>query len=216
MASSSVKYEYDPRTGSYYRVSPPIDPVGRIDFQRVPLDRQGYTRQGRYFGTGAPLYEWYDDESGKTFHTRASTRAEAKAHFENVRKNLVEYGGYNPMARRRSHRRYYTNPSRSSSKSSGLSDGAKLAIVVGGLGVVAGIGYLIYQNQSSSSQTAAGGAGGNTTSPSYPTTLGPGGSSTALPAAGTTQSTSGSADQTGTDYEAGPGENAPLVPTAGA
>lgn len=33
---------------------------GRIQLRRVPLNSGGYTAQGRYFGTGAPLYLYYN------------------------------------------------------------------------------------------------------------------------------------------------------------
>jgi hypothetical protein len=65
-----------------------------------------------------------------------------------------------------------------------MSDGMKIALAVGGLAAVSGIGYYLYSRSQSAATASAGGA---TTSPSYPTTLGPGGSSGALgPAAGTT------------------------------
>lgn len=109
------------------------------------------------------------------------------------------------------------NPrSRAPKKSSGISDGTKLALVVGGLAAVAGIGYLVYQSQSSSTAAGTGGA----TSGAQATTLGPAGSSSALgPAAGTSggmQPTAGVTDTSPTEYEAGAGSDAPLVPTVSA
>jgi hypothetical protein len=99
------------------------------------------------------------------------------------------------MARRARARRYYRNPP--SSKSSGMSDGAKIALTVGGVAALAGIGYLIYKSTSSSS------ASNTLTSGTQSTTLGPGGSSTPLPTATSSN-----------DFEAGVGTDAPLVPTA--
>jgi hypothetical protein len=154
----AVRFELDPRTGSYNRVSPPVAPLGRIDFQRVRLDRNGYTWEGKYFGSGAPVYEWYDEESGRTFTTRAGSRAEAKAHFEKVRKGLLEYGGNNPMRRRKSSR----------SSSSGLSTGQKVAIAAAGAAVLFVVGSVIMSSTASASTTsgptgatgATGGTGG--------------------------------------------------------
>lgn len=148
MATNPVKYEWEPRSGRYERVTPPVAPVGRIDFQRVPLDRQGYTKRGEYFGTGAPLYVWYDDESQKDYWTRASSRAEAKAHFEKIRRGLVEYGGYNP-SRRPPMTRSRRNPAKSSGP--GISN-ETIAILGVGAAVVGVVGYLIYQNSQAQAQ----------------------------------------------------------------
>ena len=63
------------------------------------------------------------------------------------------------MARRRSARRprYFKNPPQS--KSSGMSDGAKIALAVVGVAVVGGVGYYLY-SQSQNQATASGGGGG--------------------------------------------------------
>lgn len=101
-------------------------------------------------------------------------------------------------------RRYYRNPPRSkSSGMSGMSDGAKVALAVGGVAVLAGIGYLVYKSTSSSSSSSS-----TLTSGAQTTTLGPGGSNVPLPGAGA------GTDTTPTQYEAGAGPDAPLVPTA--
>jgi hypothetical protein len=57
----------------------PADFTGKFYLARVPLDRGGYTPRGRYFGVGAPLFEYYSD--GYEFHDeiRARDRKAAKA-----------------------------------------------------------------------------------------------------------------------------------------
>lgn len=40
------------------------EPEGTITVRRSPIDRQGYDRNGTYFGTGAPLF-WIADEGGE-------------------------------------------------------------------------------------------------------------------------------------------------------
>ena len=81
------------------------------------------------------------------------------------------------------------------------------ALVVGGLVVLAGVGYYFYSQSQSSATAAAGGGGssgsGTLTGPSQTNVLGSGGSTTAL---GPVASTN--------DYEAGSGTDAPLIPTA--
>jgi hypothetical protein len=185
------RYEYAPVTGRYEQVDPPEPPrTGRLDFHRVPLDRQGYTKQGRYFGTGAPLYSWYDDETGKEHFTRASSRDEARREFLKIRSKGAE-----------SMRRSRRNPT---------SDKEHLrntALVVGGLVVLAGVGYYFYSQSQSSTTAAAGGGGGGSgtlTGPSQTNVLGSGGSSSAL----------GPAASSSNDFEAGSGTDAPLIPTA--
>jgi len=42
--------------------------------ERVRLDRQGYTRGGQYYGTGAPLYRVSDDEGNETVVRAASSK----------------------------------------------------------------------------------------------------------------------------------------------
>jgi hypothetical protein len=178
-AANPVQYDYSERTGRYERVSPPVPPVGRIDFHRIPLNQGGYDRRGEYFGQGAPLYEWYDEESQRSYFTRASSRAQAKTYFENVRRHLVEYGGHgwwgqknpgkgNPM------RTYQGNP---------ISDGQKIAIGAAAVAVLGLVGYFIYQQTSSSSSQAAAGSGGGTiSSGQQPYQLGTS-TSTSMPAA---------------------------------
>ncbi len=69
------------------------DKIMRIVVRRVHLDRGGYTKSGRYYGTGPRLYECDLEESpGKcpvaSFETRASdpskARELAKAHFQKI------------------------------------------------------------------------------------------------------------------------------------
>lgn len=80
------------------------------------------------------------------------------------------------------------------SKSSGMSDGTKVALAIGGAALLAGIGYLVYKSTSSSSSSTL-------TSGNQSTLLGPGGSTTPL----------GSGNQ----FEAAAGQDAPLVATGG-
>jgi hypothetical protein len=82
------------------------------------------------------------------------------------------------------------------SKSSGMSDGTKVALAIGGAALLAGIGYLVYKSTSSSSSSSS-----TLTSGNQSTLLGPGGSTTPL----------GSGNQ----FEAAAGTDAPLVPTGG-
>lgn len=57
--------------------SNPSAPTAAFDLRRVQLDRDGYTLGGRYFGRGAPLYE-YDDGGRVQGFIRAVDRAAAK------------------------------------------------------------------------------------------------------------------------------------------
>lgn len=61
----------------------------KFELRRVRLDRGGYTSNGRYFGQGAPLYEYCGEVEGLTIrgepsvrlrcdHVRAYSRDEAK------------------------------------------------------------------------------------------------------------------------------------------
>src|SRR5271167_976063 len=82
-------------------------------------------------------------------------------------------------------RRYYTmNPPK---KSAGLSDGTKIAIGLGVLALVGGVGYYLYSQ--SQTQTTAGGAGagsgtgGTISSGDQPYQLGPVPAAPGLPAA---------------------------------
>ncbi len=53
-------------------------PKFKIYLERVPLDRGGYDKRGRYWGVGAPLYRYSDDSGAVDGYVRASSRAEAK------------------------------------------------------------------------------------------------------------------------------------------
>lgn len=62
-------------TNVYYRGE---SPDRSIRVRRLYLDRGGYTRDGRYFGLGAPLYEAYDAEEGRySEEVRAWSRDDA-------------------------------------------------------------------------------------------------------------------------------------------
>lgn len=89
------------------------------------------------------------------------------------------------------------------SKSSGMSDGTKIALALVGAAALGGIGYLIYKSTSAGSSTL--------TSGNQSTLLGPAGSSGALaPAA---QIGGITAPLPTNQYEAGPGATDPLVAT---
>lgn len=49
----------------------------KINIRRERLNHGGYTRSGHYFGTGAPLFQIEDDETGRTLYIRARDRAAA-------------------------------------------------------------------------------------------------------------------------------------------
>lgn len=55
----------------------------KLYLERVPLNSGGYTKSGRYFGVGAPLFRVIDDETGQYEYVRAANRAAAKAQFPN-------------------------------------------------------------------------------------------------------------------------------------
>jgi hypothetical protein len=55
------------------------EPQFDIYLERVPLNRGGYDRRGRYWGVGAPLYRYYDDVGAIDGYVRAHSREEAKA-----------------------------------------------------------------------------------------------------------------------------------------
>jgi hypothetical protein len=73
----------------------------RYALSRVYLNSQGYDRDGRYYGAGAPLY-WYEaqDVGDDTFPTysrayngalRALSRAQAKAQIRAIVPNATFY-----------------------------------------------------------------------------------------------------------------------------
>ena len=59
------------------------EPVGKITIRRSPLDRQGYDRNGTYFGLGDPLF-WITDEDGEVDYVTRGHFAEMLA--ESLRK----------------------------------------------------------------------------------------------------------------------------------
>lgn len=65
-------------------------PEGKITVRRSPLDRDGYDRNGTYFGSGhgIPYLYWYSDESGEV---DAMTRAwDIEAAIAKVRKDYPD------------------------------------------------------------------------------------------------------------------------------
>lgn len=63
--------------------------MARLRAERVRLDRGGYTRSGRYFGTGAPLYLVTDDEGDIHEYVRAASAVEARQKV-GIYKGLIE------------------------------------------------------------------------------------------------------------------------------
>lgn len=51
------------------------EPEGKITIRRSPLDRQGYDRNGTYFGVGGSLF-WIADEGGEVDFMERSPRPE--------------------------------------------------------------------------------------------------------------------------------------------
>lgn len=52
--------------------------------RRIPLDKQGYTRAGRYYGVGAPLYCAEHKETGEQVEFRAADRFQAKVKLQSI------------------------------------------------------------------------------------------------------------------------------------
>lgn len=52
----------------------------KIALERIRLDAGGYTRGGRYFGTGEPLWSYEVDLGGRVVHgyIRATSRGKAR------------------------------------------------------------------------------------------------------------------------------------------
>lgn len=57
-----------------------VSPVSakRFPVARVRLNRNGYDSHGRYYGTGAPLFEVSDEDDDLTTRVRAASAAEAR------------------------------------------------------------------------------------------------------------------------------------------
>lgn len=53
--------------------------AARFPVRRIRLDRGGYASGGRYYGSGAPLFSVYDEDTGKEHVTRARDAREARA-----------------------------------------------------------------------------------------------------------------------------------------
>jgi hypothetical protein len=51
----------------------------KLHAERVKLNRQGYTKDGRYFGVGEKVWRVTDDAGILDEHVRAPTQKEAKA-----------------------------------------------------------------------------------------------------------------------------------------
>jgi hypothetical protein len=74
---------------------PATPPPKKYHLTRVHLNRGGYTKTGRYFGIGKPLYEYESTDGEVHGFLRASDRSEAKKHLRN------EQGGarfFNPLS----------------------------------------------------------------------------------------------------------------------
>lgn len=65
----------------------------RFLLRRVRLNQGGYTDRSKYFGTGAPLYEYQDQETGDIFdQVRAYDRQDAIARIKHKYPNATFYG----------------------------------------------------------------------------------------------------------------------------
>lgn len=55
----------------------------KLHLRKVRLSVDGYTKAGKYFGVGKPLYRYFDEEGEVDSHLRATDRADAvaKLHF---------------------------------------------------------------------------------------------------------------------------------------
>lgn len=62
-----------------------VDPADKFTLTRLRIDRQGYADTGQYFGVGAPVFEYENDDGSKRGHVRAYDRAAAK---DKIRKML--------------------------------------------------------------------------------------------------------------------------------
>ena len=83
----STHPSHDELRGWAQRNDPPPDLV--VFLERIPLSKDGYTRSGRYFGTGPALFEAVRDDNGRIIYFRAKDKTAAK--------RLVKE--YLPMAR---------------------------------------------------------------------------------------------------------------------
>jgi len=50
-----------------------------LEVRREPIDRDGYIRSGRYFGTGKPLFHVADEYGEVDFYIRAESLVDAEA-----------------------------------------------------------------------------------------------------------------------------------------
>jgi len=77
----------DPQRGAAYGRTglraEPKDYAGKLVLQRVYLNSGGYDKRGTYWGLGAPLYWYANDEGTIDDNLRAFTREDAK---EKIRK----------------------------------------------------------------------------------------------------------------------------------
>jgi len=74
------------------------DNTGKVDVERVRLDRQGYADNGQYFGVGAPVWNVnnYEGTGGQIdFYIRAYDKAAARA------KVAAAYPGVMPAKKKR-------------------------------------------------------------------------------------------------------------------
>jgi hypothetical protein len=59
-------------------VNPGLYDGETIYVQRVRLNRQGYERDGTYWGVGAPLFHYELEKEGRSNHLRADSRSHAR------------------------------------------------------------------------------------------------------------------------------------------
>ncbi len=72
---SNVSSKYGAPMGRH--TGPTISYGGKVNLQRVHIDRGGYDSGGAYWGLGAPLY-WCCNEDGEEGFIRARDRSDAK------------------------------------------------------------------------------------------------------------------------------------------
>jgi hypothetical protein len=72
-------------------VANPKGKVPKLYVEKIPLDRQGYTKRGEYFGVGAPLYS-FEFEDGPHSYTNGEIRANSRADaISQIKHKYAEY-----------------------------------------------------------------------------------------------------------------------------
>lgn len=100
-----------------------------IHITRVRINYQGYDSGGRYYGSGAPLYEVYSDDSHDSVTLRAAGPSEVRALLINPPQSSPFYweirSFWDKVDKARNHEQYrYGNP---------INPAAKLLLITGGV-----------------------------------------------------------------------------------